>query len=119
MQYKVLQLHCCMTQPIAICLFVESYLQPAAQPLCRTSFSEQHAMGCLLLHLSATAGALFSIPRIRYMLPGNIPAGMLVDIFGFGWATVMIGCGFLLMISLYVGQYSHKAKLFQMEKKTS
>jgi hypothetical protein len=56
------------------------------------------------------------------MLPGNIPAGMLVDIFGFGWATVMtgwLGCGLLLVISLYVGQYSHKAKLFQMEKKTN
>jgi hypothetical protein len=74
----------------------------------------------LLAFHSATcaAGALFSIPRIRYMLPGNIPAGMLVDIFGFGWATVMTGCALLIMVSLYVGQYSHQGKLFRPAKKT-
>jgi hypothetical protein len=68
---------------------------------------------------SAAAASLFSIPRIRFMLPGNVPAGMLVDIYGFGWATVMTGCALLIMISLYVGQYSHKAKLFHFDKKAN
>uniref|UniRef100_A0A383V654 Uncharacterized protein n=1 Tax=Tetradesmus obliquus TaxID=3088 RepID=A0A383V654_TETOB len=69
--------------------------------------------------INTFAACLFSIPRIRSSLTGNIPAGMLIDIFGFGWASILTGCGLLLMISLYVGQYSHQAKLFQSEKKTN
>lgn len=69
--------------------------------------------------INCFAAALFSIPRIRLMLPGNVPAGILVDIYGFGWATLMTGCALLIMISLYVGQYSHKGKLFHFEKKTN
>ncbi len=66
---------------------------------CRTFLGLRPAESTLT---GALTGMVFSLPALRYALPGSVPLGVRADLLVFFWAELAVALGFLLFIVAWV-----------------